>query len=83
MDIDAKNARIQVSIDADRLLKLEARIEFPNGDFGKVYMTYEGLNRHCFGCKRISHDIYSCLDLSSEEREQKIKEFRELNATGA
>ncbi|KAH0904014.1 hypothetical protein HID58_043517, partial [Brassica napus] len=37
------------SIDADRLLKLEGRIEFPNGDFGKVYMTYEGLNRHCFG----------------------------------
>ncbi|KAG5392683.1 hypothetical protein IGI04_022646 [Brassica rapa subsp. trilocularis] len=46
-------------------------------------MTYEGLNRHCFGCKRISHDIYSCLDLSSEEREQKIKEFWELNAAGA
>ncbi|KAF3536371.1 hypothetical protein F2Q69_00020426 [Brassica cretica] len=46
-------------------------------------MTYECLNRHCFGCKRISHDIYSCLDLSPEEREQKIKEFRELNATGS
>ncbi|KAG2246934.1 hypothetical protein Bca4012_090102 [Brassica carinata] len=54
-----------ISIDADKLLKLEARIEFPNGDFGKVYMKYEGLNRHCFGCKRISHDIYSCLDLGN------------------
>ena len=81
-DIDAKNARIQVSVDADRPLKMEARIEFPNGDFGKVSMTYEGLNRYCFGCKRLSHDIYSCLDLTSEEREKKIKELREANESG-
>lgn len=81
--IDAKNARIQVSINADRPLKMEAMVEFPNGDIGKVNLTYEGLNRHCFGCKRISHDIYSCPDLSQEEREQKIKELQELNPTGA
>ncbi|KAH0868873.1 hypothetical protein HID58_075895, partial [Brassica napus] len=49
------------SIDADRPLKLEARIEFPNGDFGKVHMTYEGLNRHCFGCKRSQSLAYQAL----------------------
>ena len=80
VDIDAKNARIQ---DADQPLKMEAEVEFPNGDFGKVYMTYAGLNRHCYGCKRISHDIYSFLDLAQEEREKKIKEFRELNASAS
>ncbi|KAH0855398.1 hypothetical protein HID58_008050, partial [Brassica napus] len=63
-------------------MHMEARIEFPNGDFGKVSMTYEGLNRYCFGCKRLSHDIYSCLDLSAEEREKKIKELREANELG-
>ncbi|KAG2245196.1 hypothetical protein Bca52824_092955 [Brassica carinata] len=78
-DIDAENARIQVSVDADRPLKMEARVQFPNGDVGKVHMTYEGLNRYCFECKRISHDIYSCPDLSPEEREQKRKELREQN----
>ncbi|KAG2241383.1 hypothetical protein Bca52824_096632 [Brassica carinata] len=78
-DIDAENARIRVSVDADKPLKMEARVEFPNGEVGKVHMTYEGLNRHCFECKRISHDIHSCPALSPEEREQKIKELRELN----
>ncbi|KAF3560453.1 hypothetical protein F2Q69_00013904 [Brassica cretica] len=61
---------------------MEARIEFPNGGFGKVSMTYEGLNRYCFGCTRLSHDIYSCLDLTSEEREKNIKELREANESG-
>lgn len=46
-------------------------------------MTYEGLNRHRYGCKCISHDIYSCLDLAQEEREKKIKEFRELDASAS
>ncbi|XP_048605116.1 uncharacterized protein LOC125582446 [Brassica napus] len=35
-NIGAKNARIQVFIDADRPLKQEARGGFPNGDVGKV-----------------------------------------------
>ncbi|KAF8050046.1 hypothetical protein N665_2060s0001 [Sinapis alba] len=78
--IDANNARLQVSIDADKPLKLEAKVGFPNGDVGKVYLTYEGLNRYCFSCKRISHDLYSCPELSPEEREHKMTEYRELNS---
>ncbi|KAL0730254.1 hypothetical protein Bca4012_026347 [Brassica carinata] len=72
-DTDAPNARLQVS----------RRIGFQNGDTGKVYLEYEGLIRYCFACKRISHDIYACPDISQEEREQKIKEYRELNGMGA
>ncbi|KAF8089534.1 hypothetical protein N665_0502s0001 [Sinapis alba] len=80
--IDAKNARIQVSIDADKPLHFERRVGFPNGDIGKVYFSYEGLDRHCFACKRISHDIYSCSEISQEERESKIKEYRDTNPAG-
>ncbi|KAF2599704.1 hypothetical protein F2Q68_00011076 [Brassica cretica] len=32
--------------------------------------------------ERISHDIYSCTEVSPEEREKKIKELRELNSSG-
>ncbi|KAG2281123.1 hypothetical protein Bca52824_052343 [Brassica carinata] len=79
LTLDATNARLQVSIDAEKPLQFERRVGFPNGDIGKVSLEYEGLSRHCFGCRRITHDIYSCPELSTEEREQKIKEFRELN----
>ncbi|KAL0876527.1 hypothetical protein Bca101_026232 [Brassica carinata] len=82
-DTDAPNARLQVSVDANKPLKFERRIGFQNGDTGKVYLEYEGLIRYCFACKRISHDIYACPDISQEEREQKIKEYRELNGMGA
>ncbi|KAL0876203.1 hypothetical protein Bca101_025908 [Brassica carinata] len=60
-------------------LQLERRVGFPNGDIGKVHLEYEGLNRFCFACKRISHDVYGCPNISHEEREKKIKVFRELN----
>lgn len=78
--IDATNARFQVSVNADEPLQTERRVGFPNGDTGKVQLTYEGLNRFCFACKRISHDIYVCPNVLEEEREHKIKEYRELNS---
>ncbi|KAG2330578.1 hypothetical protein Bca52824_001758 [Brassica carinata] len=78
--IDAKNDRIQVSVDADQPLQFERRVGFPNGDIGKVYLSYEGLDRYCYGCNRISHDIYSCEEIPIEEREQRIKEYRDRNA---
>ncbi|KAL0795894.1 hypothetical protein Bca101_067271 [Brassica carinata] len=80
--IDATNARIQVAINADNPLQMERKVGFPNGDIGKVQLTYEGLNRYCFGCNRVSHDIYSCPHISGEVREQKIKELREQSSTG-
>ncbi|KAL0886407.1 LOW QUALITY PROTEIN: hypothetical protein Bca101_010390 [Brassica carinata] len=49
---------------------------------GRVYLEYEGLIRHCFACNRIAHDVYSCPELTQEEREQKIKEFPENNGGG-
>ncbi|KAJ4888496.1 Uncharacterized protein Rs2_28244 [Raphanus sativus] len=80
MTIDDKNARIQVSIDADQPLQFEKRVGFPNGDIGKVTLSYEGLDRYCYGCNRISHDIYACTETPEEEKERLIKEYRELNA---
>ncbi|WZZ78944.1 hypothetical protein YC2023_099516 [Brassica napus] len=83
MDIDSKNARLQVSIDADRPLQFNRRIGFPNGDTGKVSFEYEGLNRYCFACNRNSHDVYSCAEISEEERESLVKELREQNVASA
>ncbi|XP_048622738.1 uncharacterized protein LOC125591881 [Brassica napus] len=83
MDIDSKNARLQVSIDADRPLQFNRRIGFPNGDTGKVSFEYEGLNRYCFACNRNSHDVYSCAEISEEERESLVKELREQNVAAA
>lgn len=36
MALDAKNAHLQVSVDADKPLQFNRRIGFPNGDIGKV-----------------------------------------------
>ncbi|KAG5415720.1 hypothetical protein IGI04_003287, partial [Brassica rapa subsp. trilocularis] len=72
--VDDKKARIQVSIDADKPLQFERRIGFPNGDIGKVTLSYDGLHRYCFTCKLISHDENTCPQLSPEERELKRKQ---------
>ncbi|XP_013713374.1 uncharacterized protein At4g02000-like [Brassica napus] len=72
--IDAKKARIQVSIAADKPLQFERRIGFPNGDIGKVTLTYDGLHRYCFTCKLISHDENTCPLLTPEETEHKRKQ---------
>ncbi|KAL0761103.1 hypothetical protein Bca101_077253 [Brassica carinata] len=36
MTLDAKNARLQVSIDAEKPLQFNRRIGFPNGDIGRI-----------------------------------------------
>ncbi|KAL0657150.1 hypothetical protein Bca4012_077734 [Brassica carinata] len=83
MTLDAKNARLQVSIDAEKPLQFNRRIGFPNGDIGRVSFEYEGLNRYCFACNRISHDVYSCSEISEKERERFVKELREQNAVAS
>ncbi|KAL0657586.1 hypothetical protein Bca4012_078171 [Brassica carinata] len=47
------------------------------------FFEYEGLNRYCFACNRISHDVYSCSKISEEERERFVKELREQNAVAS
>ncbi|KAH0903074.1 hypothetical protein HID58_042577, partial [Brassica napus] len=76
-----KKARIQVSIEADKSLQLERRIGFPNGDIGRVTLTYEGLHRYCFTCHHISHDENTCPQLTPAERELKRKQRAESHAT--
>lgn len=80
LSIDSTKARIHVSIEADKPLQFERRIDFPNGDIGKVTLTYEGLHRYCFTCKHISHDENSCPLLTPEERDLKRKQRAESYA---
>lgn len=74
LNIDSTKARIQVSIDADKPIQFERRIGFPNGDRGKVTLSYEGLHRYCFTCNLISHDENTCPQLTPEERDLKRKQ---------
>ncbi|KAH0880514.1 LOW QUALITY PROTEIN: hypothetical protein HID58_067908, partial [Brassica napus] len=78
--LDSKRARIQVSVNVDKPLQFERRIEFPNGDIGRIFFSYEGLHRYCFTCHMISHDENACPQLTPEERELKQQQRAELNA---
>ncbi|KAL0655255.1 hypothetical protein Bca4012_075839 [Brassica carinata] len=59
---------------------LNAELAFPNGDIGKVTLTYEGLHRYCFTCKLISHDENTRPQLTPAEREIKRKQRLENHA---
>ncbi|CAF2046338.1 BnaAnng04150D [Brassica napus] len=78
--VDETKARIQVSINADQPLQFERRIGFPNGDIGKVSLSYEGLHRYCFTCNLISHDENTCPQLTPTERDYKKKQRAESQA---
>lgn len=43
---------------------------------------YDGLHRHCFNCKHISHDENSCPLLTEQEREIRRKQRLENNING-
>ncbi|CAA7023628.1 unnamed protein product [Microthlaspi erraticum] len=70
-NIDAKRAKFQVSLNADKPLQFERKVGFPNGDIASVTLTYEGLQRHCFTCKLLSHGEASCPELTEEQHEEK------------
>ncbi|KAL0650187.1 hypothetical protein Bca4012_092878 [Brassica carinata] len=80
--LDSKRARIQVSVNIDMPLQFERRIEFPNGDIGRIFFAYEGLYRYCFTCHMILHDENACPQLTPEERELKRQQRAEINAQG-
>lgn len=63
-------------------LQFERRIEFPNGDIGRISFAYEGLYRYCFTCHMILHDENACPQLTPEERELKRQQRAEINAQG-
>ncbi|KAL0676716.1 hypothetical protein Bca4012_004697 [Brassica carinata] len=84
MAIDAKSARIQISVNIDKPLQfnIDKPLQFPNGDIGKVTFLYVGLHRYCFTCKMISHDENNCPELTEDQREQKRLQRLALNNSG-
>lgn len=81
--IGAKSARMQISVNIDEPLQFERKVEFSNGDIGKVNFLYVGLHRHCFACKMISLDENSCPELTEEQRHQKRLQILALNVSGS
>ncbi|CAA7045930.1 unnamed protein product [Microthlaspi erraticum] len=70
-NIDAKRAKFQISLNADKPLQFERKVGFPNGNIASVTLTYEGLQTYCFTCKLLSHEEASCPELTEEQREEK------------
>ena len=67
---DVEGSKVRVFVNGDRPLKFECKVGFDNGDVVKVSIQYEDLYRHCFSCKRISHEEGTCPELNDEQRER-------------
>ncbi|XP_024004884.1 uncharacterized protein At4g02000-like [Eutrema salsugineum] len=72
--VDARAARVQVSINADEPLKFKARARLQTGEVVKVDLKYERLDRWCLTCKHISHDEKTFPLLTEEQRREKMLE---------
>lgn len=69
-DVDVDGGRVQVYVNVDEPLQFERRAGFANGDVIRVTLSYENLHRHCFTCKRISHEEGTCPNLTDQQKEQ-------------
>lgn len=82
--VDVRGKPIQVSLNADKPLKMETKIEFDNGDIVRIKFKYENLFQYCFTCFHISHEESKCPLLSKEEkkrnREIRARLFKESEA---
>ncbi|KAF3535734.1 hypothetical protein F2Q69_00020540 [Brassica cretica] len=87
--VDVDNGRVRVKINMDEPLQFERRASYANGDIIKVKLQYEELHRHCYTCKRISHEEGTCPNLTPTQREEnminrlKQKEMEDLAAKEA
>ena len=68
--VDVDGGRVRVYVNADEPLQFERRAGFANGDVIRVTLKYEDLHRHCFTCKRISHEEGTCPELSETQKEK-------------
>ncbi|KAL0752809.1 hypothetical protein Bca101_090477 [Brassica carinata] len=68
---DVEGGRVRICINGDQPLKFECKVGFDNGDVVKVKIQYEDLYRHCFTCKRISHEEGTCPELTDGQKERK------------
>nr|VDC84435.1 unnamed protein product [Brassica rapa] len=66
---DVEGGRVRVFVNGDNPLKFECKVGFDNGDVVKATIIYEDLYRHCFTCKRISHEEGTCPELTENQRE--------------
>lgn len=67
---DVERSRVRIFVNGDRPLKFECKVGFDNGDIVKVSIQYEDLYRHCYTCKKISHEEGTCPELTEEQREK-------------
>ncbi|KAG2323621.1 hypothetical protein Bca52824_016834 [Brassica carinata] len=67
---DVEGSRVRVFVNGDLPLKFECKAGFENGDVVRVTIQYEDLYRHCFTCKRISHEEGTCSELDEAQIEK-------------
>ncbi|KAL0697098.1 hypothetical protein Bca4012_064278 [Brassica carinata] len=67
---EVEGSRVRVFVNGDLPLKFECKVGFDNGDVVRVTIQYEDLYRHCFTCKRISHEEGTCPELDEAQKEK-------------
>ncbi|XP_018443758.1 uncharacterized protein At4g02000-like [Raphanus sativus] len=76
--LDSKRARFQVSVNVDKPLQFERRLEFPNGDIGRVSFSYEGLFRYCYTWRPRSSNSN---DYRKEDKRPRLSSAHDSRAT--
>ncbi|KAL0706608.1 hypothetical protein Bca4012_073034 [Brassica carinata] len=57
---DVDHARIRVFINGLKPLEMKMDISLPSGEIKEVELQYEKLEKHCFSCFSLSHEVEEC-----------------------
>lgn len=72
-DFDVDRCRIQVLINWLKPLEMKLDISLPSGEIKKVELEFESLQKHCFSCLSLSHEVKDC---SSSRARVNSREYR-------
>ncbi|KAL0725272.1 hypothetical protein Bca4012_039871 [Brassica carinata] len=57
---DSDNGRVRVQINGLQPLEKYLEISLPSGETKQVELEYEKLDKHCFSCLSLSHEVKDC-----------------------
>ncbi|WZZ61796.1 hypothetical protein YC2023_061903 [Brassica napus] len=69
-EITAHSIRMRVHVNGRLPLIKTSIIENPNGDEVTATLVYEKLEKHCFHCGRLDHEIRDCLEEKHQKKER-------------
>lgn len=60
LDEDVPQGRLRIDVDCLRNLEMHLPVELPSGDVLTVDLEYENLQKHCFFCFSLFHEVDDC-----------------------